>query len=147
MLRAADTMFEHSDARNPRVGGIMSGIKRRARARAIVAFARQFAPPPPDYSITTMRNILGDLFIRSISNNDLQRYFATPGRRADNRVDLARNELWLEAHRSRFEHEALQLISDLDAEWELFKADAAQLAGKYRREERERARTQNPDTV
>jgi hypothetical protein len=136
LLHAAGAMLSHIDLFDRTLMGIMSGIKRRARARAIVEFAKQLSPAPPDYSITTMRALLGRLFGRSISNNDLHRHFAKPGRRADDRVDTEQFDEWFAEHGQRFQQKAEQLLSDLDEEWRVFTNEAARRTAGMRREDR-----------
>lgn len=134
LMRAALTMLAHADLANKQLGGTMNGIKRRARNRAIVEFGLQLDPPPPDLSITTMRAVLRRFFGRAVSNDDLQRYFATPGRKADDRVNLARLDAWLAEHGPRLREEGLRLLGDLDAEWKDFTREASYEAGRLRRE-------------
>jgi len=134
--RAAEAMLVHIDVLDRALLGIMSGIKRRARARAIVHFTQQLAPPPPDHSITTMRLLTSRLFVRSISNNDLHRYFATPGRRADDRVDLEKLESWYAEHGARCAAEACELLRSLEQEWRDFTREAARRTAELRKENR-----------
>lgn len=145
--RAAEAMVYHIDYLDKALLGIMSGIKRRARARAILAFAQQLAPPPPDYSITTMRMVLGRLFGRSISNNDLHKHFATPGRRADDRVDLEQLETWYDQHVEVFSEQATALILSIDEEWRTFTRLAAHRAADLRREIRKEEHQAPTDEV
>jgi len=136
LSRAAEAMLIHIDVIDKALLGIMSGIKRRARARAIINFAQQLNPPPPDHSITTMRLLTNRLFVRSISNNDLHRYFATPGRRADDRVDLEALEGWYAEHSARFIVEARELLRALEQEWRDFTREAARRTADLRQENR-----------
>lgn len=136
LRHAAAAMLTHIDHADRTLMGTMSGIKRRARARAIVDFAIQLAPRPPDYSITTMRAILGRLFGRSISNNDLHRHFATPGRKADDRVNTEHLAAWFAEHGQGFQDGANQLMLDLDKEWRVFTSEAARHTAEMRREGR-----------
>ncbi|MGI2228841.1 hypothetical protein ACRPM7_02510 [Burkholderia vietnamiensis] len=48
-------VLAHPDLGNRHLRGLMSGIKRRVRARAVIAFVRAIASPPPDATITTPR--------------------------------------------------------------------------------------------
>lgn len=134
-LVAIAAMLGNTSLNDPSLLGAMSGIKRRARARAMVEFAQQLDPPPPDRSITTIRALLGQLFGRSISNNALQQHFATPGRKADNRVDALRWDEWLAKHKPRLVDEARKLLSDLNEEWQEFALQAAYRAGQVRKED------------
>lgn len=116
--RAIAAFHNRRDARDPVLLGTLSGIKRRARARAIVDFALHLSPAPPDASITTMRHALVELFGKGLSNNDLQRYFATSGRKADDRVDLVKWNEWRAANQMRFAEDARRLQLDLNREWD-----------------------------
>ena len=141
LLHAVGAMLKHVDPLDKHLLGTLSGIKRRARARAIIEFAKTLQPPPPDTTITSTRTVLRELFGgRAVSNNDLQRHFATPGRKADDRVDAVVLRAWLDTHRTRLEADAARLLSDLDAEWRLFTEAAALDAGQRRRRE-SKART------
>lgn len=134
LFHAIEVMITHDDLWDMQLLGTMSGIKRRARSRALVAFAKQLSPPPPDQSITTIRALLGALFGKSISNNELHRHFATPGRKANDRVDMAQFDEWLDGQKEHLQSEAALLLADLDAEWGTFTTLAARKAGKLRRE-------------
>jgi hypothetical protein len=117
LARAVDAMRESTGFQDTARLGVLSGIKRRARARMIIDFSLQLEPAPPDCSITTMRAALGELFGKGVSNNDLQKYFATRGRKSNNRVDLPRWSAWWEANQVRFQTDARELLLELDLEW------------------------------
>ncbi|MHA6823948.1 hypothetical protein ACQUKI_20790 [Ralstonia pseudosolanacearum] len=57
-----ELMLQHADPADRHLHGAMSGIKRRARTRAVIAFGQRLTPLPPDQSITTMRAILREIF-------------------------------------------------------------------------------------
>jgi len=144
LTRAADAMLAASGARNTQLLGTMSGIKRRAHTRAIVAFALALDPAPPDRSIATMRTLLGELFKRAVSSATLHAHFATPGRMANDRVDLAALDAWFAEHEARLRREAARLLAEIEKEWTSFTAQAAREAGRARprkraRDEAERA--------
>ncbi|WP_322058459.1 hypothetical protein [Paraburkholderia sp. J63] len=134
--RAVAAMLAHVDPADRALLGTLSGIKRRARTRAVIAFMQRLDPPPPDATITTTRALLRVLFSgRAISNNELQRHFATPGRKADDRADAAALRAWLEAHRERLTAAAEQRLRELDQVWRRFTQAAATEAGALRRRE------------
>lgn len=135
LMHATEAMLSHGGSRDVQFMGTISGIKRRARARAILEFAAGLRPPPPDESITSMRAVLRELFGRGVSTDDLHRHFATPGRKADDRVDMTAFRAWLDEHRERFSGEAAALLAALDGEWKLFTVEAARRAGKLRKAE------------
>lgn len=74
---AVQAMLDHPEICNRHLRGLMSGIKRRARA--VIAFVQAIAPPPPDITITTAWQLMRVLFGRAVSVSDLHRHFATPG--------------------------------------------------------------------
>lgn len=111
---AVQAMLDHPDVGSRHLRGLMGGIKRRARARAVIAFVQAIAPPPPDATITTTRQLMRALFGHAVSVNDLHRHFATPGRRANDRADA----------------EARML--ELEIAWQRFTAAAAEAAGEIR---------------
>lgn len=132
--RAVAAMLAHVDPADRALLGTLSGIKRRARARALSAFMQRLNPAPPDATITTTRALLRTLFAgRAISNNELQRHFATPGRKADDRADVTALHVWLEAHRERLMGRADALLRELDLAWRRFTEAAAAEAGRLRR--------------
>lgn len=134
---AVAAMLAHMDPADKALLGTLSGIRRRARARALIAFMQQLDPAPPDATITTTRHVLRVLFGgRAVSNNDLQRHFATPGRKADDRADVAALRAWLEAHRERLTERAAHLLHELGLAWRRFTKAAADEAGRQRRLER-----------
>ncbi|WP_231716885.1 hypothetical protein [Burkholderia ubonensis] len=126
-------MLDHPDIGNRQLLGLMSGIKRRARARAVIAFVQAIEPPPPDATITTTRHLMQVLFGRAVSANDLHRHFATPGRLADDRADISALAAWLEANRERLTADAERLMLELEAAWQVFREAAAEAAGKIRK--------------
>lgn len=137
---AVQAMLEHPDIRSRHLRGLMSGIKRRARARAVIAFVQAIEPPPPDVTITTTRHLMRVLFGRAVSANDLHRHFATPGRLADDRADTAALATWLEANQERLAADADGLMLKLDAAWKVFTDAAAKAAGKIRKAGRQERR-------
>lgn len=131
---AVAAMLAHTDPVDRALLGTLSGIKRRARARALIAFMQRLDPAPPDATITTTRHLLRVMFGgRAVSNNDLQRHFATPGRKADDRADVAALQAWLEAHREPLMERAAHLLHELDLAWRRFTQAAADEAGRQRR--------------
>lgn len=44
---AVQAMLDHPEISSRHLRGLMSGIKRRARARAVIAFVQAIAPPRP----------------------------------------------------------------------------------------------------
>lgn len=135
----AEAMLNSPGVRDPAFLGQLSGFKRRARARAVIAFIEQLAPPPPDHSITTIRTLMRSLFGRAISNNDLDLYFATAGRKADDRVDMTLFDAWFVTHEQANRKRADDMIADLELEWRLFTQQAARRAGQLKRQQRKRA--------
>lgn len=131
--QAATAMLAHPVANDRALLGLLSGIKRRARARALLEFAYALAPAPPDASITCMRHFLADLFGRGLSNTTLQQHFGQPGRKADDRVDLAAFHSWRTVHAATHQSAAVALLVGLDDEWNAMTAEAAALAGHKRR--------------
>ncbi|WP_175971882.1 hypothetical protein [Burkholderia sp. BCC0322] len=137
---AVQAMLAHPEIGSRHLRGLMSGIKRRARARAVIAFVQAIAPPPPDVTITTTRQLMRVLFGHAVSVNDLHRHFATPGRLADDRADTTALATWLEANRERLAADADTLMLELDAAWKGFTAAAAEAAGKIRQAGRQERR-------
>lgn len=134
---AVAAMLAHTDPADRALLGTLSGIKRRARSGALIAFMQHLDPAPPDATITTTRHLLRVLFGgRAVSNTALQRHFATPGRKADDRADTAALQAWLDAQRPRLEADAARLLAALDGAWRHFTADAAREAGRLRRNEK-----------
>lgn len=129
---AVQAMLDHPDVGSRHLRGLMSGIKRRARARAVVAFVQAIAPPPPDATITTTRQLMRALFGHAVSVNDLHRHFATPGRRANDRADPEALAAWLADHRERLTAEAEAEMVELEIAWQEFTAAAANAAGQIR---------------
>lgn len=140
LATAVAAMLSHADARNPSVLGTMSGIKRRARARAIVAFCEGLSPAPPDVSMTWMRKVQRRLFGRAVSHGDLHRHFATPGRKADDRVDQERFLGWLTTNQEAFQDARSVMLAGIEAEWGDFTKQAAAEAGTARRRQRDAGR-------
>jgi hypothetical protein len=138
----AAAMLLATGVRDPSFLGTLSGFKRRARARAVIEYVEHLAPPPPDHSITTVRMLMRRLFQRAVSNNDLERYFATAGRKASDRVDMPSFEAWYVTHEPRNRQQAEQLVVDLEAEWRQFTMQAAHRAGQLRRKQRGKAAAQ-----
>lgn len=133
---AVSAMLDHISIspQDKKLLGTMSGIKRRARARELIDFAQHLDPAPPDATITSMRWLLRQLFSgRAVANTDLHRHFATPGRKADDRVDMAVLSAWLEEHRPRLMEQAAARLAALEDAWKIFTADAARKAGRLRR--------------
>ncbi|KWN65896.1 hypothetical protein [Burkholderia stagnalis] len=130
---AVRAMLTYPDAASRHLRGLMSGIKRRARARAVIAFVLAIEPPPPDATITTTRHLMRVLFGRAVSSTELQRHFATPGRLADDRADTEALGVWLEANRERLTDSATRLMQEVDAAWQVLTQEAAAAAGKIRK--------------
>jgi hypothetical protein len=131
--RAIDAMLEHAGVADRALQGLLSGIKRRARARAVITFVQSLQPAPPDMTITTTRALMLALFGRAVSVNDLHRYFSTPGRKANDRADPVVLESWFEPNRARLRQDAAQLMLDLEVAWALFTQEAADEAGRLRK--------------
>ncbi|WP_175762305.1 hypothetical protein [Burkholderia anthina] len=129
---AVQAMLDHPEIGSRHLRGLMSGIKRRARARAVIAFVQAIAPPPPDTTIATTRQLMHALFGHAVSVNDLHRDFATPGRRANDRADLAALAAWLALHRERLAAAAEARMVELEIAWQQFTAAAAEAAGEIR---------------
>jgi len=129
---AVQVMLAHPEIGSRHLRGLMSGIKRRARARAVIAFVQAIAPPPPDTTITTTRQLMHVLFGHAVSVNDLHRHFATPGRRANDRADPAALSAWLTDHRERLAADAEAQMVALEVAWQRFTAAAAAAAGEIR---------------
>ena len=104
----------------------IGGVKRRARQRAIVEFCTnmQFE----DISLHGMRHVMKKLFGVSVSNNHLVKW-ATPGRKADNRVNL---DLLLGNISQDCKRAAAALLIELDEEWPQLKQLALAEAAKLR---------------
>lgn len=129
---AVQAMLDHPDVGSRHLRGLMSGIKRRARARTVIAFVQAIAPPPPDVTITTTRQLMRVLFGHAVSVNDLHRHFATPGRRANDRADPAALAAWLVEHGERLAADAEAEMVELEIAWQQFTAAAAAAAGEIR---------------
>ncbi|WP_260428542.1 hypothetical protein [Burkholderia stagnalis] len=129
---AVQAMLDHPEIGSRHLRGLMSGIKRRARARAVIAFIQAIAPPPPDATITTTRQLMRALFGHAVSVNDLHRHFATPGRRANDRADPEALAAWLADHRKRLAADAEARMLELEIAWQQFTAMAAATAGEIR---------------
>jgi len=129
---AVQAMLAHPDIGSRHLRGLMSGIKRRARTRAVIAFVQAIAPPPPDATIATTRQLMRALFGHAVSVNDLHRHFATPGRRANDRADPAALAAWLADHRERLAADAETRMVELEIAWQEFTAAAAEAAGAIR---------------
>ena len=111
----------------PAVRGQMGGVKRRARNAAIIAFCDGLNFK--DISLISMKKVMHDLFGVAVANEDLMAW-ATPGRKADDRVDLAQLLKDISLNNKK---EAEQVLRDLDGEWVLVKKQAAELAAKARK--------------
>ncbi|MDD1494058.1 hypothetical protein DF016_10885 [Burkholderia stagnalis] len=129
---AEQAMLDHPDVGSRHLRGLMSGIKRRARARAVIAFVQALDPPPPDVTITSTRQLMRVLFGHAVSVNDLHRHFATPGRRANDRADPAALAAWLADHRERLAADAEARMVELEIAWQQFTATTAAAAGAVR---------------
>jgi len=129
---AVQAMLEHPEIGSRHLRGLMSGIKRRARARAVITFVQAIAPPPPDATIATTRQLMRVLFGHAVSVNDLHRHFATPGRRANDRADPEELAAWLADHRERLAASAEAWMVELEIAWQQFTATAAEAAGEIR---------------
>jgi hypothetical protein len=69
----------------PSAAGLLGGVKRRAKNRAIIRFCSRIEFE--DISLTAMRHFMRQIFGVSVSNLDLMRW-ATPGRKANDRVNI-----------------------------------------------------------
>ncbi|KVL65430.1 hypothetical protein [Burkholderia ubonensis] len=129
-------MLTYPDGASRNLRGLLSGIKRRARARAVIAFVQAIEPPPPDATITTTRHLMRVLFGHAVSSTELHRHFATPGRLADDRADTEALGIWLAANRERLTDSAMRLMREVDAAWHVLTHEAAAAAGQIRQAER-----------
>lgn len=129
---AVAAMLAHPDLADRHLRALMNGIKRRARARAVIAFIQALSPPPPDATITTTRVLMRTLFGRAVSAEDLRRHFGTPGRRADARADTAALAAWLAPRRDTLLLQADRQRIELDDAWRVFTRAAADEAGRIR---------------
>jgi hypothetical protein len=91
--------------------GLLGGVKRRAKNRAIIRFCSRLKFE--DISLTAMRHVMRHIFGVSVSNDDLLRW-ATPGRKADDRVDI--DHLLKNISSSTMEDARAQMLM-LDQEW------------------------------
>lgn len=107
---------------SPAMRGRIGGIKRRARNAAIIAFCHKLKFK--DISLSCMRRVMRELFGIAVANEDLLAW-ATPGRKADDRVDL--DQLFKNISLDK-KNEAAQLLRELDQEWVLLKKQAAERA-------------------
>ncbi|VWD48172.1 hypothetical protein BCO18175_07403 [Burkholderia contaminans] len=139
---AVEALLAHPDPGSRHLRGLMSGIKRRARARAVIAFVQAITPSPPDVTITTTRQLMRVLFGHAVSVNELHRHFATPGRRANDRADPAALAAWLADHRERLTTDAEARMVELEIAWQRFTATAAAAAGAIRTASRAERRSE-----
>ena len=114
----------------PAALGQMGGVKRRARNAAIIAFCQRLKFK--DISLISMKKVMRELFGVAVANEDVMTW-TTPGRKADDRVDM---EQLLKDISLNSKMEAAQLLRDLDQEWGQVKQRAAELAAKARKAER-----------
>ncbi|RQQ88716.1 hypothetical protein DF134_19255 [Burkholderia stagnalis] len=133
---AVAAMLAHPDLADRHLRALMNGIKRRARARAVIAFIQALSPPPPDATITTTGALMRTLFGQAVSAEDLRRHFGTPGRRANSRADTAALAAWLAPRRASLQQQADTQRLELDAAWRVFKQAAADATGRMRIGER-----------
>ncbi|WP_369050136.1 hypothetical protein [Burkholderia gladioli] len=138
--QAVAAVLAHPARDDRHLRALLNGIKRRARARTVIAFIQALRPAPPDATIATTRALMRTLFGRAVSADELCRHFATPGRRANARADTAALAAWLAPRR-----EALQLQADarllaLDAAWRILTQTAADAAGRIRSADRHSVR-------
>ncbi|WP_260429058.1 hypothetical protein [Burkholderia sp. Bp9015] len=133
---AVQAMLDHPEIGSRHLRGLLSGIKRRARARAVIAFVQAIAPPPPDATIATTRQLMRTLFGHAVSVNDLHRHFATPGRRANDRADPDALVAWLALHRERLAADAETRMVELEIAWQQFTAAAGEIRTASRPERR-----------
>ncbi|WP_244120562.1 hypothetical protein [Burkholderia gladioli] len=131
--QAVAAMLAHPARDDRHLRALMNGIKRRARARAVIAFIQALRPAPPDATIATTRALMRALFGHAVSSNDLHRHFATPGRRANARADTAALAAWLAPQLETLQRAADSLRLELDAAWRVFTQTAADAAGDIRR--------------
>ena len=103
------------------VTGKMGGVRRRAKQRAILEFCRKIQFP--DITLHGMKYFMRQLFKTSVSNDKLMEW-ATPGRKANDRVDLKQLDSIIEAYRS----EATSLMGHFDWDWNAIKAKAHKTA-------------------
>ena len=109
--------------------GKMGGIKRRARTRMVLDFCDKlrFA----DISLTSMQLAQRIMFDRAVAHADLLKW-ATPGRKADSRVDMSEVEAFAVAHKP----EAALACQAFEEEWNQVKKLASGKAGVTRSAER-----------
>ncbi|WP_244124917.1 hypothetical protein [Burkholderia gladioli] len=137
--QAVAAMLAHPARDDRHLRALMNGIKRRARARAVIAFVQALRPAPPDATIATTRALMRTLFGHAVSSNDLRRHFATPGRRANARADTAALAAWLAPQLETLQRAAETLRLELDAAWRVFAQTAADAAGRIRSADRRSA--------
>lgn len=94
-----------------RVNGLLGGVKRRARNRAIINFCSNL--DFEDISLTSMKHIMRLLFGVAVNNADLLRW-ATSGRKANDRVDI---EYLLKNISSNIKEDAQVHMEMLETEW------------------------------
>lgn len=94
-----------------RINGLLGGVKRRARNRAIINFCSNLEFE--DISLTCMRHVMRLLFGVAVNNADLLRW-ATSGRKANDRVDI---DNLLKNISSNIREDAKTQMEMLDTEW------------------------------
>ncbi len=140
--QAVAAMLAHPARDDRHLRALLNGIKRRARARAVIAFIQALRPAPPDATIATTRKLMRTLFGHAVSSNDLRRHFATPGRRADARADTAALAAWLAPQLETLQRAAEARQLELDAAWRVFTQTAADAAGRIRSADRRSTRSE-----
>ena len=110
----------------PALRGQLGGVKRRAKNAAIIAFCQGLLFE--DISLISMKKVMRELFGVAVANEDLMAW-ATPGRKADDRVDVAQLFKDISLNNKK---EAEQLLHELDAEWAQVKQQAGELVAQAR---------------
>lgn len=100
----------------------LGAIKRKARTGMVMAFCERIQFK--DISLTSMRHFQRFLFGRAVSNDELMRW-ATPGRKASDKVDME----VLASVAERYKGEAEREMKRLDDEWVMLRKAAAKAAG------------------
>lgn len=103
------------------VTGKMGGVRRRAKQRAILEFCRKIQFP--DITLHGMKYFMRQLFKTSVSNDKLMEW-ATPGRKANDRIDFKQLDFIIEAYRT----DAQLLMTRFDWDWNAIKAKAHKTA-------------------
>jgi hypothetical protein len=107
--------------------GLLGGVKRRATSRAKIKFCSSMRFE--DISLTAMKHLMQKMFGSAVSNSDLMAW-ATPGRKADDRVDT--EKMLKDISLSEIE-QAAAMMRTLHAEWAQVKVQAGKLAAPPKR--------------